>query len=107
MLKSVGWEVSLGHYPVAGTFLRVDKWIFPQQCWCPWGRGRTWQGARKQGLDWTGQPRWQVAAFLAQPHTPPPLQMQFESPSSQDVAAYSPAFSFLRYLKAGLVPRVD
>lgn len=41
-------------------------------------------------------------------HAPPPaLQMQFESPSSQDVAAYSPAFSFLRYLKVGLVPRVD
>ena len=57
------------------------------------------------GLDWSAEV---AGGRIPGPAThAPPLQMQFESPSSQDVAAYSPAFSFLRYLKAGLVPRVD
>lgn len=82
-LKSVGWEVPSGLHPTARILLWAEGQIYPQQRFRSWGRGRTLRA-------------WSASGRLPGADTRPAASVA-ESPSSQDTATHSPAFSFLRY----------
>lgn len=74
-----------------------DKWIFvPQQCSPAMEKSATVAG--EGSGSWKGAVGHEAVGGRL-------FQTQFQS--SQDAAAASPAFSFLRYLKERLVQRAD